>query len=279
MFGFTPFQPGKVLARLESVHTYAETGYQVCAREVRAGNYICQTMDIAEQRLYYNQHWQEGLYQNRLKLARGAKIIDAVFRAKKYDATVIDLGCGTGWLTAMLGQFYPALGVDLSDTAIAAATIRHPHVQFLATDIFTWNFPKGEADIVVSQEVIEHTSNPQRYLEIAWELLKPGGYLVLTTPNAGTMKHLKPGAAEQWTDQPLNELLTMPQLKTLLKNRFEVLQADSFILGYGKTGWHYIANIKRLHSAMKWLGLADAYNRFWEKRGFGLHLFALARKR
>lgn len=42
---------------------------------------------------------------------------------------------------------------------------------------------KEDVDVVLAGEVIEHLSNPGRFLECAWRHLPPGGKLVLTTPN------------------------------------------------------------------------------------------------
>jgi 2-polyprenyl-3-methyl-5-hydroxy-6-metoxy-1,4-benzoquinol methylase len=44
-------------------------------------------------------------------------------------------------------------------------------------------------DVVFATEIIEHTLDPFYLLKEAFRLLKPGGLLVLTTPNQATLSH------------------------------------------------------------------------------------------
>jgi ubiquinone/menaquinone biosynthesis C-methylase UbiE len=44
-------------------------------------------------------------------------------------------------------------------------------------------FPDAHFDIVVSSEVIEHTPNPEQAIKEIYRVLKPGGVMVLSTPN------------------------------------------------------------------------------------------------
>jgi SAM-dependent methyltransferase len=45
------------------------------------------------------------------------------------------------------------------------------------------DLPRGSFDVVTMQSYIEHESNPMAALRAAWDLLKPGGVLVVKTPN------------------------------------------------------------------------------------------------
>lgn len=48
----------------------------------------------------------------------------------------------------------------------------------------------GQFDVVLSTEVIEHVYNPRGLLKTCYDLLRPGGALVLTTPYHGYFKNL-----------------------------------------------------------------------------------------
>lgn len=87
--------------------------------------------DIESQRRYYNERWRNFEFANSLKLARSIAILESLYSLGLRKPHIIDLGCGSGWLTAILGHFGPAVGVDLSDEAIKEAGKRFPHVSFV----------------------------------------------------------------------------------------------------------------------------------------------------
>lgn len=95
--------------------------------------------------------------------------------------TVLDVGCGTGSLRVSLGGFYKRyVGVDV---------IRHEgfpaDADFLRADLDTGKLPlkDGEIDAVLALETIEHVENPRAFLRELARVLKPGGWLIVTTPN------------------------------------------------------------------------------------------------
>jgi 2-polyprenyl-3-methyl-5-hydroxy-6-metoxy-1,4-benzoquinol methylase len=100
---------------------------------------------------------------------------------------ILDMGCGPG---TFLGHYAPgyreAIGIDLAAPQIEVAQQRYGSArrQFHASDVTAF---EGEArfDAIVSIEVIEHLppAETQPFLRTLLRLLKPGGTLVLTTPN------------------------------------------------------------------------------------------------
>ena len=73
-------------------------------------------------------------------------------------------------------------GVEVSDYAIREAEARGLKDlivgEFLETDFKTEKF-----DLISMWDVIEHVCDPKTNLEKVFDLLKPGGYLVITTGN------------------------------------------------------------------------------------------------
>jgi SAM-dependent methyltransferase len=99
---------------------------------------------------------------------------------------VIDLGCGPG---TFLGNFFDgreALGVDFASPQIEYALRRYgrPGLEFRQGDILEFRH-ESPFDCAVSIETIEHLPRDKtaRFLGNARRLLKPGGSLVLVTPN------------------------------------------------------------------------------------------------
>lgn len=100
---------------------------------------------------------------------------------------ILDLGCGPGTFLGNLDvPFKYGLGIDLAAAQIefAQQTYSRPDLEFRAADV------RGLAvdelfDAVVSIEVIEHLppAETQPFLRAIRDMLKPGGTVILTTPN------------------------------------------------------------------------------------------------
>jgi 2-polyprenyl-3-methyl-5-hydroxy-6-metoxy-1,4-benzoquinol methylase len=97
-----------------------------------------------------------------------------------------DVGCGTGWITRVLGtEFREALGFDLPSPAIEKAAADLPHVKFVRGDFLaaTANVPAGTCDMVVSCEVVAHVANQREFFVRCRSMLRPGGRFLLFTQN------------------------------------------------------------------------------------------------
>jgi SAM-dependent methyltransferase len=100
-------------------------------------------------------------------------------------AKVLDAGCGTGYGTAMLAGALSAVGVDLSGEAIAHAVSAYtsPGVRFLQASCESLPFADNSFDLITAFEVIEHLRRWQDLLDEARRVLRPGGILLVSTPN------------------------------------------------------------------------------------------------
>jgi ubiquinone biosynthesis O-methyltransferase len=107
-------------------------------------------------------------------------------------ATVLDIGCGNGALTASLAKRGAAVtGLDLSESGIALARAAHPDARFEVASVYDDLHARfGTFDRVVALEVIEHLYDPRMFVRRAFEALKPGGRLVLSTPFHSYLKNL-----------------------------------------------------------------------------------------
>ena len=102
----------------------------------------------------------------------------------------LDLGCGTGEFTGFLSELgFRAVGVDVSENALAEARNRYPGLAFevIPRD---GRLPLSETsvDLVWSSEVIEHVFDVAGWVAEASRVLKPNGLMVLTTPYHGLLK-------------------------------------------------------------------------------------------
>jgi trans-aconitate 2-methyltransferase len=98
---------------------------------------------------------------------------------------LVDLGCGSGELTATLADRWPAAhieGVDSSPQMIAAAERRAvPGLRFTVGDIATWA-PDQPLDVIVSNAALQWVPTHRELLPTWIEALNPGGWLAFQVP-------------------------------------------------------------------------------------------------
>jgi len=98
---------------------------------------------------------------------------------------LLDVGCASGeLLTLAKSRGWDAHGVELSPQAARTAREQHGlnvHVGTLEDQ----NGTLGTFDIIIATDVIEHVTSPRLFVEAIRERLRPGGRVVLETPNWG----------------------------------------------------------------------------------------------
>jgi len=99
---------------------------------------------------------------------------------------VLETGCGAGYGSHMLSQrARSVVAIDYSPAALTYARERFPapNLTHLRMNCHHLGFADSRFDLVVSFEVFEHLESPLEYLSECWRVLRPGGRLVLSTPN------------------------------------------------------------------------------------------------
>jgi len=234
---------------------------------------------ISRQEQFYNARWKDFTYANGINLQRCIGILSAVHATGLATPRIIDLGCGAGWLTAILTQFGPTLGVDLSGDAIRKAGGLYPHATFEHVDIQNWEFPKGKYDIVVSQEVIEHVEDQEHHLRLAHGLLRSGGFLILTTPNLRTMNAMVTEVRKSWSNQPIESWLSVREVRRLVRRQgFKIQRATTLVAGLGEKGLYRVMNSTKIDRFAARIGFRQVFETFRLRAGYGLHTLILASK-
>lgn len=161
---------------------------------------------------------------------------------------VIDLGCGSGYGAARLASIAAeVVGVDVSANAIAFAQDRYPARNLRFEAVASGEklpFPDASFDVAISFQVIEHVADDAAYLREAKRILKPGGTLLLITPDRRF--RLLPGQ-KPWNRWHVREY-SVASLRRLISGVFEL----HYFLLMG-ADWS-IAGIEiRRYRMVKWL--------------------------
>ena len=208
-------------------------------------------------------------------MLRGNAILRELEALRLERPRILDLGCGTGWLTERLAAFGEATGIDLSDAVIAEARRRCPNIEYLSGDLYKTPLPEPRFDLVVSQDVLAHVADQPGYVAIAARALKPGGYLIITSTNRFVVTRMDlppqpPEHLECWLD--------MRSFRRLLGRHLDIVRTTT-LMPAGSRGVLRLVNSRRLESLLRPLVSAERLNAVKERLGFGYNMIAVARKR
>jgi SAM-dependent methyltransferase len=124
-------------------------------------------------------------YRKRPEFERTSKIFTRRFVPDKPPLRILDIGCGTGLNAEYLAaKGHTVIGADLSPVAIEK--LRAKGFEGMVCDISDEELPwsGGSFDLIFASEVLEHVANTEAFMTEVSRLLRPGGTLVLSTPNS-----------------------------------------------------------------------------------------------
>jgi SAM-dependent methyltransferase len=117
---------------------------------------------------------------------RQAQMLAGMLRDVTGPAVIIDLGCGDGSALAIAAEHNPAhrfAGIDWSGDALRQAQAAGLTVVRASVSGGSLPVADGAADVVIMSELIEHLVDPDGAVAEARRILRPGGSLLLSTPN------------------------------------------------------------------------------------------------
>ena len=108
-----------------------------------------------------------------------------------YDAKILEAGCGTGQLSNFLATTWgrAVIGADLCLNSLKLAQEFKEknsidNAQFVQMNLFKPAFEPESFDVVISNGVLHHTSNPRLAFETISKLVKRGGYIIIGLYNS-----------------------------------------------------------------------------------------------
>lgn len=101
---------------------------------------------------------------------------------------ILDIGCGSGDTIAQLKSIgWDVYGLDIDENAISVAHKRGLKNVSLGGYKEISKYPDNSFDVVRMYHVIEHLDNPTQCLKLIYRKLKPGGEVIIGTPNASSV--------------------------------------------------------------------------------------------
>lgn len=114
---------------------------------------------------------------------------------------VLEAGCGEGYGADLIAAVARrVIGLDYDETTVAHVRARYPRVDMRHGNLAELPLPDGSVDVVVNFQVIEHLWDQPQFVAECFRVLRPGGVLLMSTPNRITFS---PGR-----DTPLNPFHT-----------------------------------------------------------------------
>lgn len=153
----------------------------LCATE-----YLVQSPDRPPVETTYWDGYKFELYSDEVVQAEYESRYEAIIgRAEERFGplgSVLDIGCGIGNFVEWAGRRgMRAIGADVD--ADAVATARERGLDAHLVDDLADSIPPGSVDLLTLWDVIEHVHDPRGLLERSLAFVRPGGFVVLETPN------------------------------------------------------------------------------------------------
>ena len=166
----------------------------------------------------------------------GIKLMEMVTIDK--GATVLDLGCGTGYLTKVLSERVGPEGkvvvVDPDGERLKIARENHSasNITYIQADDQT--FPPGQYNLVFANQVIHWIPDQRATLKRVYDNLKPGGHFIFSTD----IEKSDEGCGEEY--QLMDKLLGPGVFHKILSSAMKYLSPDEYKALFSECGYSKI---------------------------------------
>jgi len=188
--------------------------------------------------------------QQALEVERRAYFLRHLMRIENHrgraaqNGRLMEIGCGSGvLLQAAIERGWHADALEMSPELAAMACETNPGASVIIADVLDHGAGAGDYDAVMALDVLEHVVDPELMLRNCRSLLKPGGLLLLQTPNTKSLRYRSQGAAWDMLDPEQHINLWSPSgLCSLLGATGFDIETLQTVSGSGtETGAGYVA--------------------------------------
>ncbi len=129
--------------------------------------------------------------------------------AKRIKGTVLEIGSGEGYgIQELASKTEHYIAVDKYNTNISDELMNKNNITFIQSEVPPLkDIEENSIDFVVSFQVIEHIQEDNQFLAEIQRVLKPGGELILTTPNIKMSLSRNPWHIREYSPKDIDELL------------------------------------------------------------------------
>lgn len=132
---------------------------------------------------------------------RRHEVVYRQLAARCVDRDVLEAGCGEGYGADLIADVARrVIGLDYDEATVAHVGARYPRIEMHHGNLAELPLPDESVDVVVNFQVIEHLWDQGQFIAECRRVLRPGGALLISTPNRITFS---PGR-----DTPLNPFHT-----------------------------------------------------------------------
>jgi SAM-dependent methyltransferase len=168
---------------------------------------------------------------------------------------VLDAGCGRSLFTEIRPDWpFTIVAADIDLDLLASRKALFPGVRWAVADAHPLAFRDASFDALFAGELIEHLPDPRPGIAEFRRVLRPGGKLILTTPNRMRLANLVDGSERPYSPDHLSELSYDEVRALLAAEGFRVVHA---------TGLHLELMLNWLSPQPKLDRLQRRWNRPW----------------
>jgi len=175
------------------------------------------------------------------------KAINCILRLESLSRRLLDVGCGEGTFIKRMEELgFEVYGCDIAEEPIRFAREVYGLRNVIASRAEELPEDWKDFDVITAFEVLEHTENPLGFLKCLYNLLKPGGYLILSVPLSGQFRE-RTNPPEHLTRWNLKALKLAIEKAGFLKEEYRTFSSLYF---YYK--WKYFLDFILPESLKTW---------------------------
>lgn len=169
-------------------------------------------------------------------------------------SSILEIGCGTGYVTRQICLKYPSATIDALDIAPgmiehAKGKIKSPNVNFICGDCENISFEK-KYDLIISNATFQWFNDFKNTVDKLYDLLTPKGHIIFSTFGEGTFYELRQAFTKASLKlkkekiSPSQIFLSKDELKEKLKRNIHI--AESNQLEYFEDCNEFFLSLKKI---------------------------------